>query len=55
MGSETKDFKGWGIYLPPPPDIQALLDRYAMLFGDIPPGQQLDRGFEHTIELEPSM
>lgn len=36
----------------PPADIQALLDRYAGVFGDIPRGQPLDRGFEHTIELE---
>jgi len=35
----------------PPADIQALLDRYAVVFEDIPP----DRGFEHTIELEPGI
>ena len=36
----------------PPTSIQALLDKYAEVFGDIPPGQPPDRGFEHTIELE---
>ena len=34
------------------PDVQSILDRYSMIFGDIPPGQLSDRGFEHTIELE---
>ena len=34
------------------PDIQAILDRYYVVFGDIPPGRPPDRGFEHTIELE---
>jgi len=34
------------------PDVQSILDRYATVFGDIPPGQPPDRGFEHTIELE---
>ena len=34
------------------PDIQAILDRYDAVFGDIPPGQPPDRRFEHTIELE---
>ena len=34
------------------PDIQAILDRYDAVFGDIPPGRPPDRGFEHTIELE---
>ena len=33
-------------------DVQSILDIYAMVFGDIPPGQPPDRGFEHTIELE---
>ena len=34
------------------PEIQSILDRYAIVFGEIPPGQPPDRGFEHTIELE---
>ena len=34
------------------PDIQAILDRYDAVFGDIPPGRPPDRGFEHTIELD---
>ncbi len=34
------------------PEIQSILDQYARLFGEIPPGQPPDRGFEHTIELE---
>lgn len=34
------------------PEIQSILDRYAIVFGDIPPGQPPDRGFERTIELE---
>jgi len=38
-----------------PPNIQGLLDRYAVVIGDIPLGQPSDRGFEHTIELEPGM
>eukprot|EP00253_Pinus_taeda_P032040 PITA_32040 len=33
-------------------EIQSILDRYAIVFGEIPPGQPPDRGFEHTIELE---
>lgn len=33
-------------------EIQSILDQYAIVFGEIPPGQPLDRGFEHTIELE---
>ena len=28
------------------------MERYSTVFGDIPPGQPLDRRFEHTIELE---
>jgi len=31
------------------------LDRYKVVFEDIPPGQPLDRGFEHTIALEPGI
>eukprot|EP00253_Pinus_taeda_P004408 PITA_04408 len=34
------------------PKIQSILDRYAIVFGEIPLGQPPDRGFEHTIELE---
>ena len=33
------------------PEIQSILDRHAIVFGEIPPGQPPDRGFEHTIEL----
>lgn len=36
-------------------DIHALLNRYVAVFRDIPPGQPPDRGFEHTIELEPGI
>ena len=32
--------------------IHSILDRYAIVFGEIPPEKPLDRGFEHTIELE---
>ena len=31
------------------PDILALLERHQRVFGDVPPGRPLDRGFEHTI------
>ena len=34
------------------PDVQTILDRCATVFGDIPPGQPPDRGFEHMIKLE---
>eukprot|EP00253_Pinus_taeda_P021049 PITA_21049 len=34
------------------PEIQSILDQYAIVFGEIPPGQPPDRGFEHTIELK---
>ena len=34
------------------PEIQSILDRYAIVFGEIPPGQPPDWEFEHTIELE---
>ena len=37
------------------PDIQAILDRNEVVFGDIPLGQPPDRGFEHTIELQKSI
>lgn len=33
-------------------DIQTVLDKHGVVFGDIPPGQPLDRGFEHVIKLE---
>jgi hypothetical protein len=33
-------------------DIQTLLSKHDRVFGKIPPGRPLDRGFEHTIELE---
>lgn len=46
IGGQTK---------PPHPDIQTILDRYSVVFGDIPLGQPLDRGFKHTIELEPGV
>ena len=34
------------------PEVRSILDWYATVFGEIPPGQPLERGFEHTIELE---
>eukprot|EP00253_Pinus_taeda_P007541 PITA_07541 len=34
------------------PEIQSILDRYAIVFREIPPGQSSDWGFEHTIKLE---
>eukprot|EP00253_Pinus_taeda_P004466 PITA_04466 len=34
------------------PEIQSILDWYAIVFGEIPLGQPLDRWFEHTIVLE---
>lgn len=39
----------------PHPDIQAVLDKYLVVFGDISPGQPPNRVFEHTIELEPGV
>lgn len=33
-------------------DIKSLLDKHSLVFGDIPRGRSLDRGFEHVIELE---
>jgi hypothetical protein len=33
-------------------DIQVLLSRHDKFFGQIPLGRPLDKGFEHTIELE---
>ena len=33
-------------------EIQSILDRYAIVFGEILSGQPPNRGFEHTIELE---
>jgi len=34
------------------PKIQSILDQYATVFGEVPPGQPPDWGFEHTIELK---
>jgi hypothetical protein len=34
------------------PQIRELLGQYESIFGPIPPGRLLDRGFEHMIELE---
>jgi hypothetical protein len=34
------------------PQIRELLGQYESVFGPIPPGRLLDRGFEHMIELE---
>eukprot|EP00253_Pinus_taeda_P001470 PITA_01470 len=34
------------------PEIQSILDQYAIVFGEIPSGQSPKQGFEHTIELE---
>ena len=34
------------------PEIRALLSQYELVFGSRPLGRPLDRGFEHTIELE---
>jgi hypothetical protein len=34
------------------PEIKEILDRDHKVFGPIPPGVPLDRGFEHIIELE---
>ena len=33
------------------PEIQSILDRYAIVFREIPPGKPPNQGFEHTIEL----
>ena len=35
-----------------PADIEALLQKHKVVFGDLPAGQPPDRGFEHIIELE---
>ena len=35
-----------------PADIEALLQKHKAIFGDLPAGRPLDRGFEHIIELE---
>ena len=35
-----------------PVDIQALLQKHERVLRDLPVGRQLDRGFEHIIELE---
>ena len=54
MGSRATCFEGRayraGFFLNP--DVHSILDRYATVFGDIPPGQPPDWGFEHTIEME---
>jgi hypothetical protein len=34
------------------PEIKEILDKHHKVFGPIPPGVPLDRGFEHIIELE---
>jgi len=34
------------------PEIHPILDWYAIVFGEIPPRQPSNQGFEHTIELE---
>jgi hypothetical protein len=34
------------------PEIQEIIDKQSKVFGPIPPGVPLDRGFEHIIELE---
>ena len=34
------------------PEIQEIIDKHGKVFGPIPPGVPLDRGFEHIIELE---
>ena len=31
-------------------EVQTILDRYAAVFGEIPPGQPPNQGFEHMIE-----
>ena len=33
-------------------EIRNLLGRHQQVFGSIPPGRPMDKGFEHTIELE---
>ena len=38
----------WAVH----PDVQSILDRYATVFGEIPPRQPPDQGFEHMIELD---
>ena len=35
-----------------PADIEALLQKYKVVFGNLPAGRPPDRGFEHIIELE---
>jgi hypothetical protein len=34
------------------PEIQRIINKHNKVFGPIPPGAPLDRGFEHIIELE---
>ena len=33
-------------------DIQVILGKHDKVFGSIPTGRLLDRGFEHVIEIE---
>ena len=35
-----------------PVDIEALLQKHKVVFGDLPAGRPPDKGFEHIIELE---
>ena len=35
-----------------PADIEALLQKHKVVFGDLPASRPPDRGFEHIIELE---
>ena len=49
---ELRNSEAEGKPKPPHPEIHVILDRYPVVFGDIPSGQPLDRGFEHTIKLE---
>ncbi|KAH9306631.1 hypothetical protein KI387_011035, partial [Taxus chinensis] len=35
-------------------NVQGLLDKHGAIFGDIPLGVPLNKGFEHVIELEDS-
>ena len=40
--------RGWTVH----PETQSILDQYSIVFGEIPPGQPPDHGFEHTIEVD---
>ena len=35
-----------------PKKIKHLMGKYEKVLGDLPPGRPLDRGVDHTIELE---